>query len=190
MGNPTTIKSITDQAHIMASTGKAVSDQVKSFDRFIAVSAGQTCCDSSKNGHITPDAAVRHGQELAEAILASLPASVDMDAKLAAVAITVTTRPRFQCSRGCKFGHKTQAMAQACSDGSQARQARQVRASIPVTSGGALSDLLASLTQTQPQPTQEPTQPTQATQEPTQAKPRPQAKPRLTSGAQGNTGKA
>lgn len=172
MGNITTAKSRSDQAAVMASTGQAVSEQVKSFDRYIAVSAGQTCCDQTKNGHITPEAAIRHGQELAETILASLPASVDMDAKLTAVSITVATKPRFQCSKGCTFGHKTQAMAEACSQGSQARQARQVKASIPVVTSGSLASVLASATQ----PTQEPTQATQ--------------KPKLSSGSTGNTGRA
>jgi hypothetical protein len=144
-----------NQAHIMATTGQKVTDQVSSFDRFLAMVTGTLCEHSARNGHITPEAAIRCGQAMAEAELASQPATVDIEARLASVAITVVTQPRFQCSKGCPFGHKTQTQAESCSQGSQARQARQVRASIPVTQAVSLASLKAQ----------------QATQEATQAAP-------------------
>jgi len=176
-----------NQAAVMASTGTKINDQVKSFDRYLAMVSGQLCEHGAKNGHITPEAAVRCGQAMAEAELATLPPTVDMDARLAAVAITVVTQDRFQCSKGCPFGHKTQGQAQACSQGSQAKAARQVRASIPVSMGGKLASL------TQPtQATQESTQePTQAKQEPTQATQPTQAKKSSLKASQGgNTSRA
>jgi hypothetical protein len=133
-----------NQAAIMASTGIKVTDQVTSFDRFLAVVAGQPCQHSTRNGHITPEAATRCGLAMAEAELASLPAEIDLEAKLAAVAVTLVTQPRFKCSKGCPFGHKTQTQAEACSQGSQAKAARAVKASIPVTTSGSLAALLAT----------------------------------------------
>ena len=181
-GTPTTQAEISNQALIMASTSRPTSSsQVKAFDRYLSMVLTQVC--DHPNGHITQEAAVRCGQSRAEAELATLPTSVDLEARLSAVAITITTQDRFQCSKGCKFGHKTQAQAQACSTGSPARTAQRVRASIPVSMA--------------PRPTQEPTKATQEATRPTQATQAPKATQeatpkagKLTSGSQGNTGKA
>lgn len=166
-----------NQANVMASTGTKVSDQVNAFDRYLAMVAGQVC--THPNGHITTDAATRCGLAMAEMELASLPANVDMEAKLTAVAVTLVTQPRFQCVKGCPFGHKTQAQATSCSSGSQASAAKAVKASIPVSIGGSLASFKAQTLAQAPKPTQAPVSSTQAP-----------AKPKLKSGAQGTTGKA
>jgi hypothetical protein len=165
-----------NQAHMMATTGQKVSDQVNSFDRLLAMVAGQVC--HHPNGHITQEAAIRCGQAMAEAELASQPATIDIEARLASVAITLVTQPRFQCSKGCPFGHKTQGQAESCSAGSQAKAAKAVRASIPVVVGGSLASIKASEGQA-PKQASEGQAPKQAS-----------AKPKLKSGSQGTTGKA
>lgn len=212
MGNITTQKSRDDQAAIMASTGVKVSDQVKAFDRYLGMlpatqgKDGQPvlnlCPHAARNGHITPEAAIRCAQAMAEAELASQPANVDLEARLASVAITVVSQPRFQCSKGCTFGHKTQGQAETCSQGSQARAARAVKDSIPVTSASvSLADLLsqastakateaareaAKASQDQDQP--KASQGSQDQPKASQDQPKPKA--RLRSGSQGSTAKA
>jgi hypothetical protein len=149
MGNTTTAKSWTDQAAEMAK-GIKVTDNVTEFNRYVAIVAGRECKHGAKNGHITTDNTARCGVDMAEAELATLPATVDMEAKLTAVAVTVVAKPRFQCSKGCTFGHKTQAQAEACSTGSQAATAKVVRASIPVTVGGSLAAVRAAAAASEP----------------------------------------
>ena len=100
MGNPTTIKSRTDQANVMATTGTKVSDNVQAFDRYLAMVAGQLCEHSQRNGHITPEAAAKCGQAMAEAEIQSMPADISMESKITAAAITLVTQPRFKCSKG------------------------------------------------------------------------------------------
>jgi hypothetical protein len=180
--SPTNAREISNQAHIMATTARPTSHpQVMAFDRFLAqVGMPTQASDGTQvkptqchpNGHITPEAAVSCGQAMAEAELATIPTTVDMDAALVAVAITITTVDRFQCSNGCKFGHRTQGQAVTCSTGSQAKATRQVKASIPVVMAP------------KPTSTPEPAQPA-STPEPAKA-----ARKSLKASQGGNTGKA
>jgi hypothetical protein len=184
MGNATTAKSRTDQAAEMAK-GVKVTDNVTEFSRYVAIVAGRECKHGAKNGHITADNAVRCGVDMAEAELATLPATVDMEAKLVAVAVTVVAKPRFKCSKGCTFGHKTQQQAEACSNGSQAATAKQVRASIPVTVGGSLAAVRAAAAANEPKPDTTDETPKQNET----PKPAPRAR-KLRSSSSGNTGRA
>ena len=143
---------ISKQAHIMATMGTPIEGtQVISFPRFFSLVMGKPCCDpTEKNGHITPDNAALHGQDVAVAILASLPADMPQEEKLAKVQVQVTTKPRFKCTKGCPFGHKLQAQAQRCSDGSQSSQAKSLKAAIQVdlSSLTSLSQALEAASQT------------------------------------------
>lgn len=174
-GQTTSQRSRDNQAQIMATLGQPIEGtQVKTFPRFFALVATKPCCDpSEKNGHITPEMAIAHGKDLAVEILASLPADMDQEAKLAKVAVQVATKPRFQCTKGCTFGHKTQAQAQTCSDGSQVRQAKAVKNSIQVAPGTpTLAEIMASYTKAP------------------KATPEAPKAPKLRSGSQGQTSKA
>jgi hypothetical protein len=139
------------QAAVMATTAQAI-DGAITFDRYVPLvglptqdSTGQaghslTCHHGSRNGHITLEAATGCALALATEELATLPQDVDMEARLAAVAITITTKPRFigvkadgsQCEH-TKFGHKTLAQAKACTQGTQVKASKATKALISVT---------------------------------------------------------
>jgi hypothetical protein len=98
-----------------------------------------TCTHGVRNGHITQDAAEGCALALAEQELMGLPEEVDLEAKLAAVAVTITTKPRFvgvkadgsQCEH-VKFGHKTLGQARACVGQSQAKASQATKSLIKV----------------------------------------------------------
>ena len=203
MGNQTSQASRDNQASIIAAHGKKVSEGALQFPRFIAVSMGKACCSSDKNGHITPASAHAHGQELAIENMQSLPGDMPQEDKLSQVAITVTFKARFQCIKAspCTFGHKTQAQAEACSRGTQARAAKQAKDSIPVnTSLLSLDELLSQASTAQAtEAAREAAKATEAATEAAKASQasqgqakasQGQAKARLRSGSQGQASKA
>lgn len=187
------------QADVIARTSRQVSDTVIAFDRYVPVVADKPC--TCENGHITVDNAAFCGQDAALAELAyleSLPVEIDDDAKLAAVAITVATRPRFMGRKadgtncGCPFGHRTQKAASSCVGAGQRAAARSAKAKIPTVGAGALAAItvaaaankMAGAEAAKPAETAQP--------EANQDKPaEPAETPRkLRSGASGNTGRA
>ena len=188
------------QQAVMASTAKAI-DGAITFDRYIPLvglptqtpegQAGHslTCTHGTKNGHITLEAATGCALALAEAELMALPEDIDQDAKLAAVAVTITTKPRYigvkpdgtQCEH-TRFGHKTLAQAQACTGQAKAKASKATRSLIQV--------MVAS--QSQPEASQAEATPEVASQPETKPEStvvnsaKPEAK-RLRSGSKGQT---
>src|SRR5579862_8404982 len=64
------------------------------FKRFVALVAGQLCEHSNKNGHMIPGAAAKCGLTMAQDELATIPEAIDMDARLAAVAVSILPKER------------------------------------------------------------------------------------------------
>jgi len=196
MGTPTNSREIANQAAIVAQTGvKREEANVLTFDRFIAMVADRPCEHAKRNGHITPEAAARCGNilaldELTE--LDNLDVEVDMDAKLAAVAITVVTRTRFKGLRadgtecGCPFGHRDQAAAQACVSATRRASTKALKASIPVQVAGSLAAATAAAAANKAEADKAATAAETSPETPKQAKPAR----KLRSGADGNTGRA
>ena len=175
------------QANVMSATATPTTNPlVMAFSRFTSMIAAKPCTQASHpNGHITQANANICAQARAEEFLATLPSDTTEEQALAQLGqVQVFTVQRFMClsapvpqdwtqgqalPQKCRFGHKTQAQADKCV-GTQATTQAKVAARIQVTLAGAL-------------PTT-----TQATPEPTQATTQTQAKPRLTSGTQGQVG--
>lgn len=194
------------QADVIARTSRDVSDTVIAFDRYVPVVADKPC--TCENGHITVDNAAFCGQDaaLAElAYLADLPVEIDDEAKLAAVAITVATRPRFMGRKadgtncGCPFGHRTQKAASSCVGAGQRASAKAARAKITVATAGALAAVTlaaaankmagaeAAAAKAEADKATEPAETAQPEAPKAEA---PKRTRKLTSGATGNTGRA
>ena len=163
----------------------------RSFHRFVANVAGRPCEHIARNGHMVAGTAHKCGIVMAEDELDTLPETVDIEARLAAVAITVIPVSRYLGVKadgsdcGCTFGHKTPALATACARGTRTGAAgtsrRATRLAIPVSTGPVLA--LPAPVKAEPANTDTPAPTTQ----PTTNTP---ARPRLRSGAQGSTSRA
>jgi hypothetical protein len=130
----TNAQEIASQAHIMATTGTQVTEDVKAFNRHTSLVKGQTCQGIHPNGHITPEAAIKCAQNRASEALAG---ASEFMAEMILEGVEVRTFPRFQCSKGCKFGHKSQGQAEACNG--QGKASKAPKAQIKVTVAGPLT---------------------------------------------------
>jgi hypothetical protein len=180
------------QASVIQATQRPTSNPlVVAFDRHTSMVKGLPCTqDGHPNGHITQANATQCAQARAETFLASLPDTTTQEEALEALGeVQVLTLDRFMCltqvpeadqqlAQKCKFGHKTQAQAEACV-GTQAQAKVKAASMVKVNVGGSLTQA----TQAKPQATQshpEAQGKAQATQE----------EAKLHSGSQGSTGKA
>lgn len=190
MGSIATQAQKSNQAAQMAATAKPTDNPlIMAFDRLVSMVKGIPCTqDGHPNGHITTQAATYCAQTRAENFLASLPDTTTQEQALEALGqVQILTIDRYMClsapapadwtpgqplPQKCKFGHKTLVAAQSCV-GTQASPKAKAASMVQVTMGGSLKATQATQAQT-PEATPEATQ----------------AKPRLTSGSKGNTGRA